>query len=295
MISHFTVEGPAIDTIRLTGARVHYLGHVFRKPRTLRLARRRLNEVCREYKYDVAVFHQSPHLVAALADVLWRRNVKLVRYFHNETYPGSRSNGSYALSTVTSWISQSSTAAFCSRASPMRTERSYTALLMEMLSSPTRSDRKFVNDSPLRLKIRSLYKFAGWRKEKGHSRLLQALATLKSIRWTCWIVGGPQRESEISYFDNVKSLAGELGIADRVRFLGTRNDVPALLAAADIFCHPNSYPPEPFGIAFVEALQAGLPVVTSAMGGAMEIVSEECGFLLPPEDDIALADALQRI
>jgi glycosyltransferase involved in cell wall biosynthesis len=71
--------------------------------------------------------------------------------------------------------------------------------------------------------------------------------------------------------------------------------VPDLLAAADIFCHPNTYPPEPYGIAYVEALQAGLPVITSAMGGALEIISEQCGFLVPPEDDVALSDALRRL
>jgi glycosyltransferase involved in cell wall biosynthesis len=291
----FTVEGPAIDTIRLTGARVHYLGHVFRKPRTLRLARRRLNEVCREYKYDVAVFHQSPHLVAALADVLWRRNVKLVRYFHNETYPGSRIerlvrliyrhfldlsvfNSSFLLKSIPD---ANGTVVYCPADGNVELTDEKRQKIRERFATPL--------EDPLVIQVCRM------EERKGHSRLLQALATLKSIRWTCWIVGGPQRESEISYFDNVKSLAGELGIADRVRFLGTRNDVPALLAAADIFCHPNSYPPEPFGIAFVEALQAGLPVVTSAMGGAMEIVSEECGFLLPPEDDIALADALRRL
>jgi glycosyltransferase involved in cell wall biosynthesis len=45
----------------------------------------------------------------------------------------------------------------------------------------------------------------------------------------------------------------------------------------------------------VEALQAGLPVVTSAMGGPMEIVSQRCGFLVPPEDNAALADALRKL
>jgi glycosyltransferase involved in cell wall biosynthesis len=132
-------------------------------------------------------------------------------------------------------------------------------------------------------------------ERKGHKRLLHALAALKSLRWMCWIVGGPQKKGETAYFSSLKSLARELEIGDRVRFLGTRSDVPELLAAADIFCHPNTYPPEPFGIAFVEALQAGLPVVTSAMGGALEIVSEQCGFLIPPEDDVALSEALRRL
>ena len=48
-----------------------------------------------------------------------------------------------------------------------------------------------------------------------------------------------------------------------------------LLAAADVFCQPNSGP-EPFGIVFVEALYAGLPVIATAIGGAQEIVDAAC-------------------
>jgi glycosyltransferase involved in cell wall biosynthesis len=83
-------------------------------------------------------------------------------------------------------------------------------------------------------------------------------------------------------------------VADRVRFLGQRTDVPALLAAADIHCQPN-LGAEPFGIAFVEALYAGLPVVTTALGAATEILDESCGVLVPPGDAAGLAEALRRL
>lgn len=67
-----------------------------------------------------------------------------------------------------------------------------------------------------------------------------------------------------------------------------------LLRAADIFCQPNQGP-EPFGIAFVEALWAGRPVVTTAIGGGMEIVDQSCGFLVKPEDPDDLANALSQL
>src|SRR5271169_6639949 len=87
----FTAEGPAVNTIRLAGAQVHDLGSAsYKQPKALHLARRRLNQICRENRYDVGVFHNYPYLVAAFADVLWRRRVKMVRYFHNETHPTSR-------------------------------------------------------------------------------------------------------------------------------------------------------------------------------------------------------------
>jgi glycosyltransferase involved in cell wall biosynthesis len=66
------------------------------------------------------------------------------------------------------------------------------------------------------------------------------------------------------------------------------------MAAADIYCQPNTGP-EPFGIALVEALNAGLPVVTSDLGGAREIVTEACGLTCAPGDSARLAAILERL
>jgi glycosyltransferase involved in cell wall biosynthesis len=89
-------------------------------------------------------------------------------------------------------------------------------------------------------------------------------------------------------------MARELGIAERVRFLGHRSDVPRVLKAADIYCQPNQRP-EPFGIVFIEALAAGLPVVSVDFGGAREIVDQNCGALVPPGDPNALAATLRYL
>jgi glycosyltransferase involved in cell wall biosynthesis len=61
-----------------------------------------------------------------------------------------------------------------------------------------------------------------------------------------------------------------------------------------MYCQPNVRP-EAFGISLVEALAAGLPVVTSDIGGACEIVDNSCGVLTPPGDVDALAAALRRV
>ncbi|MBC8030768.1 MAG: glycosyltransferase [Pyrinomonadaceae bacterium] len=130
---------------------------------------------------------------------------------------------------------------------------------------------------------------------KGHALHLEALSLLKDLPgWVCWQVGGAQKPGELEYFAELKKTAIRLGIGDRVHFLGQRSDVPKLLAAANIHCQPNSGP-EPFGIAFIEALHARLPVVTTAIGGACEIVDESCGLLVPPGDAEALAASLRRL
>jgi glycosyltransferase involved in cell wall biosynthesis len=130
---------------------------------------------------------------------------------------------------------------------------------------------------------------------KGQRMHLEALGKLRDMPdWVCWQVGGAQRTEEARYLGELMRAAEELGIADRVRFLGQRHDVGKLLAAADVFCQPNTLP-EGFGITFVEALYAGLPVVTTAIGGAMEVVNESCGMLVQAGDSSALADALRLL
>jgi glycosyltransferase involved in cell wall biosynthesis len=129
---------------------------------------------------------------------------------------------------------------------------------------------------------------------KGQRLLLEALSQLRQVAgWICWIAGGAQRPSEATYLEELKSMTVASGIADRVRFLGQRSDVSELLGSADIHCQPNTQP-EPFGVAFIEALYAGLPVVTTSMGAAVEIVDPQCGVLVPA-DSAALADALNRL
>lgn len=85
--------------------------------------------------------------------------------------------------------------------------------------------------------------------------------------------------------------AQSLGVADRVRFLGHRDDVPAVLAEADLFVLPSRS--EAFPNSVMEAMAAGLPVVGSAVGGIPELVDDgRTGYLVPPGEPGPLADAL---
>jgi len=89
-------------------------------------------------------------------------------------------------------------------------------------------------------------------------------------------------------------MASELGMSGHVRFLGEREDVPAVLAATDIFVLPSAI--EPFGMAVVEAMAAGVPVVTTHTGGLAEIVADNVnGLLVPVHSPPSLAAAVLRI
>jgi glycosyltransferase involved in cell wall biosynthesis len=99
------------------------------------------------------------------------------------------------------------------------------------------------------------------------------------------IVGDGPQELQL------RALAGDLGIADRVRFLGSREDVPAFLRLADVFALSSLW--EGIGRAMTEAMLMGLPVVAPAIYGIPEIVRhEESGLLYPRGDVGALAAAI---
>lgn len=123
---------------------------------------------------------------------------------------------------------------------------------------------------------------------KGFDVLLEALARVADAPWELAIGGeGPERGALLARADS-------LGIGPRVRLLGRREDVPDLLGAADLVAMPSRR--EGLGVAALETLAVGRPLVASAVGGLGEAVVEgESGLLVPPGDVEALAAALRRL
>ncbi len=125
---------------------------------------------------------------------------------------------------------------------------------------------------------------------KGLDVLIDALALLEArgLAPRTWIAGeGPMRAL-------LEERAQRAALDARVTFLGARNDVPDLIAAADVFVHPAHR--EGLGIAALEAMALARPVVASRVGGLAEsVVDGRTGILVPPGDARALADALERV
>ena len=122
--------------------------------------------------------------------------------------------------------------------------------------------------------------------QKGHTYLLQAAAQVPDATFV-FAGDGPLRMA-------LEAEARHLGVATRCVFLGQRSDVPALLAAADLFVLPSLY--EGLPVSVLEAMAAGRPVVATAIGGTDEAVtSEETGLLVAPRDPAALASAIRRL
>lgn len=86
-------------------------------------------------------------------------------------------------------------------------------------------------------------------------------------------------------------LAGSLGLRDRVHFVGYRRDIADIMRAVDLFVFPSRY--EACTLVLLEALASGLPVITATATGGAELVTPECGVVLPDSDNTdALAVAL---
>ncbi len=94
--------------------------------------------------------------------------------------------------------------------------------------------------------------------------------------------------------DRLEDLAMTIGISKHVLFAGMRRDVDKILPLIDLFVVPSQY--EGFGIAIIEAMAAGRPVVATAVGGIPEIVVQgETGLLVPPCDVAGLAHAMWHV
>ena len=89
-------------------------------------------------------------------------------------------------------------------------------------------------------------------------------------------------------------LVASLGLSKRVHFLEHRFDIPMLMKAVDFLVFPSRY--ETFGLVVIEAMASGLPVITTATTGVAEIITPDCGIVLPDPDNIqALAQALNQL
>lgn len=102
-------------------------------------------------------------------------------------------------------------------------------------------------------------------QNKNHRVILEAMAKIPEENIHFGICGRGPLEQEL------KDLANKLGIADKVTLFGFRNDIPHMLAAADVFCFPSKR--EGLGIAAIEAMAAGIPMITSDCRGTREYMS----------------------
>ncbi len=127
---------------------------------------------------------------------------------------------------------------------------------------------------------------------KGAAVLIEAMALMRRPDACCVLVGATQGRSRFAAA--LERRAAALGVADRLRFAGQCDDMPAAMMLADVVVSASILP-EPFGRTVIEAQAMGRPVVATDHGGAAETVEHlVTGWRVPPGDAAALAEALDH-
>jgi glycosyltransferase involved in cell wall biosynthesis len=152
-----------------------------------------------------------------------------------------------------------------------------------------RSELGVHGDTPLILTVSRLF------PEKGTADLIRALHIAhREVPDAQLVVVGADVSASGAFLDELECLVDDLGLGESVRFLGRRNDVPRLMAAADLYAMPSFE--EPFGLVFLEAMAMELPVVALSNGGTLEVVEHDrTGLLSAPGDVEALGRHIVRL
>nr|WP_208408073.1 glycosyltransferase family 4 protein [Variibacter gotjawalensis] len=128
---------------------------------------------------------------------------------------------------------------------------------------------------------------------KGYDVLVRALAKLRTLPWRLTIAGTLDRNPECAA--DLRKLISERSLNDRIALTGSvsHDALNALYDSADVFVLASHY--EGYGMVITEAIAAGLPIVATTGGAIPDTVPSGTGILVPPGNDVALADALRKL
>jgi glycosyltransferase involved in cell wall biosynthesis/Ser/Thr protein kinase RdoA (MazF antagonist) len=129
-----------------------------------------------------------------------------------------------------------------------------------------------------------------FKEQKGHRHLVDAAMSVTAAfpELRIVLVGAGDLERSI------RAKVEEAGLSERVRLLGSRRDVPEILASSDSFVLPSLW--EGFSVALLEAMATGLPIIATAVSGTNQVmVDGRTGWLVPPGDEAGLAAAMKEL
>lgn len=288
------VETPLMERLRKEnqGIKIWKLGHSFYNPLfILKLAR-----IMR--KYDIVHTHNSsPQLYVALASVLC--SVKLCSTEHNTS---NRKRGWKWYAPIESWMYGRYDHIICISDIAEKKLREYMGGEWTNPSSEKYNRISTINNGvdveaihnavpdaklmAVKEGRMAILMVAGFRDAKDQDTIVRALSLLDKNKYEVWFAGIGERQ------ETVKELAIRLGVADRVRFLGLRNDIPNVLKAADIIVMSSHW--EGLSLSNIEGMAAGKPFIASNVNGLRE-VTKGYGILFPESDAATLAQEIQKL
>lgn len=280
-------QSPLEQDLVTGGAKVYFSGRasVYSAAHVLHLARH-----LRHNRYDLGHVHLFPsQLWTAFAARMARLRIPLVTTEHNthnrrrkpwfrpldrwmyRQYEAIACNSEATASELVRWLPELARKVHVVRNGiPIEHFREASALCKTRIVGE--------GDCPIVLSV------ARFSEQKDHGTLLRALARVPEAHLV--LVGDGATRAEM------EAATMALGIGDRVHFLGRRQDVPQLIKMADIYVQSSHW--EGFGIATVEAMAGGLPVVVSRVPGLADVVGD-AGLLFEPGDDQQLAECLNAL
>lgn len=131
---------------------------------------------------------------------------------------------------------------------------------------------------------------------KGQDVFIRSMAELSRLgyEFEALIVGGSAFGDGESYESLLRKMAVELGVQQKIQFLGHRDDVQDLMLSCHIICHCSEF--EPFGMVIIEAMMAGKPVIASDLPGPREsIANHDSGFLVPYGDHMEISKIITEL
>jgi glycosyltransferase involved in cell wall biosynthesis len=125
--------------------------------------------------------------------------------------------------------------------------------------------------------------------EKHFDMLIQAIANISTPKLQLYIIGDGSEKQKL------QKLVEKLQVKDQIQLLGhkSKQEIVTLLQQSDIFVLPSQS--ETFGVAYIEALACGLPIIATDCGGPRDIVTQKNGLLIPVNDQQALEQAIVQM
>ncbi len=278
--------GPLGERLQQQGTPVIGLG---RKPGlNLKVARQL---ACEFRTRDIELVHAhqyTPFFYSALARVIARQPLHLMFTEHGRHYPDHVSlKRKWSNRTVLSSLADSVNAVCEFSAASLREQDGFNRSPVEVIPNGIEVRELVTHKERLELRRRLnldaskryIICVARFHPVKDHATLLRAFAIVAAARAdTDLLLAGDGSERRV-----IEALAVSLGVGDRVRFLGVRRDVPALLSASDVFALTSVS--EASSLTLLDAMATALPVVVTNVGGNPEIVTHEANGLLAERGD----------
>jgi glycosyltransferase involved in cell wall biosynthesis len=301
-------ERLGIPVSAITGTAGSLRPHLIHTPRALAEMTAAALQVRRAaHRSDAEIVHANSIRAGVVIGLAQAPSVARVVHVRDCLPPGPLTTATMRLiaATATTIVANSQyTARFVRAAAPdASVEVVYNSVDLERFD-PARIDRAQARErlgavGERRVLMAVVAQLSPW---KGQDTAIEALKLLREqgLDAHLLLIGSARFVARATRFDNeaylarLRELVASSGLRDHVSWLGERDDVPELIRALDVLLLPSWE--EPFGRAIIEAMALGVPVLATSVGGPAEIIEDgRQGYLLPPREPIAWADAIRRL